>query len=87
MDVKKSCSMFRTTISTGNWRTHVRQAAEGLRLRFEFRYDNSVSNKNNPDPNRWVYQGFQSWEEMMAPNLGFLVDRDADIAGLMSVTN
>jgi hypothetical protein len=60
---------------------------KGSRLRFEFRYDNSASNKNNPDPNRWVYQGFQSWEEMMAPNLGFLVDRDADIAGLMSVTN
>ena len=39
------------------------------------------------DPNRWVYPGFQSWEEMMAPNLGCLVDRDADIAGLMSVTN
>jgi hypothetical protein len=60
---------------------------KGSRMRFEFHYDNSASNKNNPDPNRWVYQGFQSWEEMMAPNLGFLVDRDADIAGLMSVTN
>jgi len=60
---------------------------KGSRLHFEFRYDNSVSNRSNPDPNRWVYQGFQSWEEMMAPNLGFLVDRDADIASLMSVTN
>jgi hypothetical protein len=60
---------------------------KGSRMRVEFRYDNSVTNKNNPDPNRWVYQGFQSWEEMMAPNLGFLVDRDADIAGLMSVAN
>jgi hypothetical protein len=60
---------------------------QGSRMRFEFRYDNSANNKNNPDPNRWVYQGFQSWEEMMAPNLGFLVDRDADIAGLMSITN
>ena len=60
---------------------------KGSRIHFEFRYDNSAGNKNNPDPSRWVYQGFQSWEEMMAPNLGFLVDRDADIAGLMSVTN
>jgi hypothetical protein len=34
-----------------------------------------------------VYQGFQSWEEMMVPNLGFLLDRDADVGGLMSVTN
>jgi len=60
---------------------------KGTRMRFEFRYDNSANNKFNPDPNRWVYQGFQSWEEMMAPNLGFIVDRDADVGGLMSVTN
>ena len=60
---------------------------KGTRMRFEFRYDNSVNNKNNPDPNRWVYQGFQSWEEMMAPNLGFLLDRDADVGGLMTISN
>jgi hypothetical protein len=60
---------------------------KGTRMRFEFTYDNSLNNKYNPDPNRWVYQGFQSWEEMMAPNLGFLLDRDTDVGGLMSVTN
>ena len=60
---------------------------KGSRMHFEFRYDNSANNKNNPDPSRWVYQGFQSWEEMTVPNLGFLVDRDADIGGLMTVTN
>jgi len=60
---------------------------KGSQLRFEFRYDNSSNNKNNPDPSRWVYQGFQSWEEMMAPNLGFLLDRNADVGGLMSVIN
>jgi len=59
----------------------------GTRMHFEFRYDNSVNNKYNPDPNRWVYQGFQSWEEMMAPNLGFVLDRDADVGGLMAVKN
>ena len=58
---------------------------KGTRLHFEFRYDNSANNKFNPDPSRWVYQGFQSWEEMMTPNLGFIVDRDADVGGLMSV--
>src|ERR1700686_1051521 len=63
------------------------KVARGTRMRFEFRYDNSAKNKNNPDPSRWVYQGFQSWEEMMVPNLGFLLDRDADVGGLMSVTN
>jgi len=73
-----------------NWQLAYGMAVKlpkGSRLHFEFRYDNSAGNKNNPDPSRWVYQGFQSWEEMMAPNLGFLVDRDADIASLMSVTN
>jgi hypothetical protein len=60
---------------------------KGTKMHFEFRYDNSVNNKFNPDPSRWVYQGFQSWEEMMAPNLGFILDRDADVASLMSVTN
>ena len=60
---------------------------KGTRMHFEFRYDNSVNNKFNPDPTRWVLQGFQSWEEMMAPNLGFILDRDADVGGLMSVTN
>ena len=60
---------------------------KGSRLHFEFRYDNSANNKNNPDPSRWVYQGFQSWEEMMAPDLGSLLDRDADVSSLISVQN
>ena len=37
---------------------------------------NSANNKYNPDPDRWVYYGDQSWEEMGTPNMGFLVDRD-----------
>jgi len=73
-----------------NWQLSYDMALKlpkGTRMRFEFRYDNSANNKYNPDPSRWVYQGFQSWEEMMAPNLGFILDRDADVAGLMSVVN
>jgi hypothetical protein len=73
-----------------NWQLAYRttlKVPKGTRMSFEFRYDNSVNNKNNPDPNRWVYQGFQSWEEMMAPNLGFLLDRDADVGGLISISN
>ena len=73
-----------------NWQLSYETALtlpRGSKLRFDFSYDNSVNNKNNPDPNRWVYQGFQSWEEMMAPNLGFLLDRGADISSLMSVGN
>jgi hypothetical protein len=73
-----------------NWQLSYETALrlpKGSRLHFEFRYDNSANNKSNPAPDRWVYQGFQSWEEMMAPNLGFIVDRGADIAGLISITN
>jgi hypothetical protein len=73
-----------------NWQLSYRTVLEvpkGSRMRFEFSYDNSVNNKNNPDPSRWVYQGFQSWEEMMAPNLGFLVDGDADVGSLISIAN
>jgi len=73
-----------------NWQLSYETALrlpKGSRLHFEFRYDNSANNKNNPAPDHWVYQGFQSWEEMMAPNLGFIVERGADIAGLMSITN
>ena len=73
-----------------NWQLSYETALKlpkGTRMHFEFRYDNSENNKFNPDPNRWVYQGFQSWEEMMAPNLGFILDRDADVGGLMAVVN
>ena len=73
-----------------NWQLSygtVIKAPKGSRLHFEFWYDNSVNNKYNPDPTRWVYQGFQSWEEMMVPNLGFIMDRDADPGSLMTITN
>ncbi len=40
-------------------------------------YDNSINNKYNPDPNRTVYWGDQSWEEMMAPSYVVLADLKA----------
>ena len=78
---------FRVVMRTRRITSIARSHALLANWPIEFRYDNSANNKNNPDPSRWVYQGFQSWEEMMAPNLGFLLDRDADISGLMSVQN
>jgi len=45
-------------------------------MHVQFTYDNSASNKYNPDPSKWVYYGGQSWEEMGTPNMGFLVDRN-----------
>jgi hypothetical protein len=41
-------------------------------------YDNSAANRNNPNPNRTVYLGRMTWEEMMAPFFGVLVDANAD---------
>jgi hypothetical protein len=64
-----------------NWQLTYRTSMKipkGSKMRVQFTYDNSVKNKYNPDPARWVTYGGQSWEEMGTPNMGFLVDRDAD---------
>jgi hypothetical protein len=63
-----------------NWQLTYRtslKVPKGSTMHVEFRYDNSANNKYNPDPNKWVYYGDQSWEEMGTPNMGFLVDREA----------
>jgi hypothetical protein len=41
-------------------------------------YDNSSNNRFNPDPNRTVYYGNQTWEEMMQPFFGVIVDKKID---------
>ncbi|HEY1598357.1 MAG TPA: redoxin domain-containing protein [Pirellulales bacterium] len=38
---------------------------KGTQLRCFATYDNSPSNPANPDPNKWVFFGEQSWDEMM----------------------
>jgi hypothetical protein len=70
-----------------NWQLTYRTSLKipkGSRMHFQFTYDNSTSNKYNPDPSKWVYYGGQSWEEMGTPNMGFLVDRDADDKDLVT---
>lgn len=62
-----------------NWQLTYRTSLKipkGSRMHVQFTYDNSASNKYNPDPSKWVYYGGQSWEEMGTPNMGFLVDRN-----------
>jgi hypothetical protein len=64
-----------------NWQLTYRTSLRiprGSRMRVQFFYDNSTTNKYNPDPGKWVYYGGQSWEEMGTPNMGFLIDRDTD---------
>jgi len=40
-------------------------------------YDNSTSNKFNPDPSKDVRWGDQTWEEMMIGFFSTVVDRPA----------
>jgi len=41
-------------------------------------FDNSPNNKFNPNPNRTVYYGSMTWEEMMNPFYSVVVPKDAD---------
>ncbi len=51
---------------------------KGTRMYVDAHYDNSVSNRANPNPNRTVYLGRMTWEEMMAPFFGVLIDANTD---------
>jgi hypothetical protein len=47
---------------------------KGTKLIVTAHYDNSPNNKFNPDPNRTVYHGDMTWEEMMSPFCGVVVE-------------
>jgi hypothetical protein len=66
-----------------NWQIAYQRAQpiripKGSKLRVEAHYNNSPSNKFNPDPNRTVYPGRMTWEEMFNPFFGLLIDRDTN---------
>ncbi len=52
----------------------------GTKLVVVAHYDNSVNNKFNPDPNRTVYNGNMTWEEMFSPFFAVTVDKSVDPA-------
>jgi Copper type II ascorbate-dependent monooxygenase, C-terminal domain len=52
---------------------------KGSKLRVIAHYNNSASNRYNRNPNIDVYWGEQSWEEMMAPWVGLIVNRGVDL--------
>jgi hypothetical protein len=54
------------------------RAPKGTKMYVDAHYDNSTANKANPNPNRTVYLGRMTWEEMMAPFFGVLVDAKTD---------
>ena len=49
--------------------------SKGTTLRVDAHFDNSAANRGNPDPTVDVYGGTQTWEEMMNPWFGVVVDR------------
>src|SRR6202043_2398107 len=51
---------------------------KGTKLHVDAHYDNSVNNKFNPNPNKTVYYGTMTWEEMMNPFYGVVVGKDVD---------
>jgi hypothetical protein len=66
-----------------NWQLGYELAApikvpKGTKFVAHAHYDNSPNNKFNPDPNRTVYYGNQSWEEMMQPWFAVIMDKKID---------
>ena len=51
---------------------------KGAKLVVTGHYDNSANNKFNPDPNRTVYFGNMTWEEMFTPFFAITVDKSVD---------
>jgi hypothetical protein len=58
---------------------------KGTRLHVDAHYDNSANNPANPDPTHDVYGGTQTWQEMMAPFFGVVVDARIDPAEVMTL--
>ena len=58
---------------------------KGTKLHAYAHYDNSANNKFNPDPTRDAYGGTQTWEEMMAPFFGVVVDSRVDPHKVMTL--
>jgi hypothetical protein len=53
---------------------------KGTTVKVTAHWDNSANNPLNPDPTATVRWGDQSWDEMLVPFVGVLVDRDTDPA-------
>jgi hypothetical protein len=51
---------------------------KGTVLHVDAHFDNSANNKSNPNPDKTVYYGSMTWEEMMNPFYGVVVDANAN---------
>jgi len=60
---------------------------KGTKLTVIAHYNNSPSNRANPDPNRTVYWGDQAWEEMMSPFFAVIAGRNVDASKILKTPN
>ena len=60
---------------------------KGTKLTVIAHYDNSPSNRSNPDPNRTVYWGDQAWEEMMSPFFAVITGKNVDARKIIKTPN
>ena len=51
---------------------------KGTKLHVDAHFDNSAANRSNPDPNKTVYYGSMTWEEMMNPFYSVVVPVNVD---------
>ncbi len=58
----------------------------GTKLQVTAHFDNSANNRFNPNPDRDVWWGDQTWEEMMVPWLGVMVDKIVDAESVVAYT-
>jgi hypothetical protein len=59
---------------------------KGAKLEVKAHFDNSANNRLNPDPTRDVWWGDQTWEEMMVPWFGVIVDKRQDPTTVVTYT-
>ena len=57
---------------------------KGTKIRVDAHFDNSANNQFNPNPNRAVYYGEMTWEEMMSGFFGVVVDKNVDPTQIIS---
>jgi hypothetical protein len=65
-----------------NWQTYYIFATplaipKGSKLEAVAHYDNSANNASNPDPNKEVHWGEQTWDEMQYTGINYTVDNEA----------
>jgi hypothetical protein len=59
------------------WYDTVIKVPKGTKLHVSAHFDNSPNNKFNPNPNKTVYYGDMTWDEMMFPSWGVVVEDKA----------